>query len=523
MRQVVTLVVLAALMACGPTPAPQPPTPPKWDLSIHVTDQETNKPVPKAVTSVHTTDPTKRIVIVAGEDGVAYYAGLPQAGYSACARAEKYQQGGETCNGVNLTTSQATGIALKPDAPPPPPARQGQITNNKFIWQDAGGPFLVRSTSFFWALWGELFDTERTDQNWATAAGHDYVRIFAQVGGDSWSDRAVGPATPGWKDAITRVTDKAYDKYGMRVQWTLFAWAKGLSASERSAAVQTFLSAIDGRHHKVAAVEISNEGWSNGPDFEETRKLAADVKARFPGFVALTAPNGDSCDIQRELYGGSKATLITLHFSREFAADGPWRSVRQPWRESDFDCDGLPTAYSSNEPMGPNSSVNEDADPLRLTLTAIVSWLTGVANYTYHTDAGIRGGGHADLERGRVANFWQVENWTATTGAIKLWAEKLNPALPNWKKTNGHWDDCPMKLVDPEQLMRQYCAQSGPTFVCAALDQKETVHVKPLKTSKVTIHHPVTGAVLFDGVVNGGQDFAYPSTPSGLVILGQQQ
>ncbi len=76
------------------------------------------------------------------------------------------------------------------------------------------------------------------------------------------------------------MTDLAYDRYGMRVQWTLFGGAPfTASATSRTALVDRFAALARGREHKIFAFEIANEAWQNGfrgaQGLSELRNLAS--------------------------------------------------------------------------------------------------------------------------------------------------------------------------------------------------------------------------------------------------------
>ncbi len=111
----------------------------------------------------------------------------------------------------------------------------------------------------------------------------------------------------------------------------------------------------------------------------------------------------------RQLYGGGVCDVVTIHPDRDISkADGPWRPVRQPWFLQ-FTPD-IPELVEIGEPIGPQSSVAEDADPLRLTMAAAVGALCGAGAYCLHTGAGIRGGG--------AANLWEVRHIEATLAGL---------------------------------------------------------------------------------------------------------
>ena len=65
---------------------------------------------------------------------------------------------------------------------------------------------------------------------------------------------------PDYDKVIAGLTDLAYDKYGLRVQWTLFGGAPSTPPGRaREALVDRFATMSRGREHKIFAFEIANE------------------------------------------------------------------------------------------------------------------------------------------------------------------------------------------------------------------------------------------------------------------------
>ena len=66
--------------------------------------------------------------------------------------------------------------------------------------------------------------------------------------------------------------------------------------------------------------------------------------------------------------------------------------MRDAWRVNAIG--GIPPV-SSNEPIGPGSSVNTETDPIKLVSAAAFSWMAGLPMYVYHT--GCRGQGNRSI------------------------------------------------------------------------------------------------------------------------------
>ena len=166
-----------------------------------------------------------------------------------------------------------------------------------------------------------------------SAAGIDYVRVLGSVGGASWEDRQTDPRWTDYDAIIAGMTDLAYDRYGLRVQWTLFGGAPFTpSGPAREALVDRFASMAQGREHKIFAFEIANEAWQNGfagPEgLAELRRLGQRLNDKTTVLVALSSPaNGAAC----ATYAGSGADAMTLHYERGFGDEGPLQPLRRPW------------------------------------------------------------------------------------------------------------------------------------------------------------------------------------------------
>ena len=196
---------------------------------------------------------------------------------------------------------------------------------------DAAGPFNALGATLFWGAWAYKHDRPRLERNLEvlSAAGIDYVRVLGSVGGASWADRQTDPRWTDYDAIIAGMTDLAYDRYGMRVQWTLFGGAPSTpSGPAREALVDRFASMAQGREHKIFAFEIANEAWQNGfagPEgLAELRRLGQRLNEKTPVLVALSSPaSGAAC----ATYAGSGADAMTLHYERGFGGEGPTRAV----------------------------------------------------------------------------------------------------------------------------------------------------------------------------------------------------
>ncbi len=283
--------------------------------------------------------------------------------------------------------------------------RTGQVRADGRAVADAGGAFNALGATFFWGAWAYKSDRVRLERNLEalSAAGVDYVRVLGSVGGASWEDRQADPRWPDYDAIIAGMTDLAYDRYGLRVQWTLFGGAPFTpSGPSREALVDRFAALARGREHKIFAFEIANEAWQNGfagPEgLAELRRLGQRLSEKTTVLVALSSPAGEAACAT---YAGSGADAMTLHYERGFGPEGPLEPLRRPWSfpgAYDRACKGqLPSIVLNNEPIGPESSVRQDDSPSRIAAGYVMTFLAGNAAYVLHSGPGIRGGGAADV------------------------------------------------------------------------------------------------------------------------------
>src|SRR5262245_29542332 len=135
-------------------------------------------------------------------------------------------------------------------------ARTGPVRADGRALADAGGPFNALGATLFWGAWAYKFDRPRLERNLETlrTAGIHYVRVLGPVGGSSWEDRQTDPRWADYDAIIAGMTDLAYDRYGLRVQWTIFGGAPFTPGGPpREGLVDRFAKMARGREHKILA------------------------------------------------------------------------------------------------------------------------------------------------------------------------------------------------------------------------------------------------------------------------------
>lgn len=333
-----------------------------------------------------------------------------------------------------------------------------------------GAPWLAIGATFFPAAWAWRNDRDRLRANLAylAARGVDYIRCLAQVGpGQGWEDRTIDPRDPLWQASIAGVLEEAA-AVGLRVQWTIFGNLDlSPTAAERRSVVVRVLDVARTYPTTIFAIEIANEPFGTGwTDLAELRALAFVARSTSPFLVALGAAPTEAESSSWNLDGPANALVVHLDRSQSGTC-GMWRPARQPWEVQFYP--SVPGLWLNNEPIGPQSSVNPDDDPWRLTAHAAVTWLAGGAAFVFHAGPGIRFGGAEDRRRGRAANFDELPAIDVALRGIATVRGVLPPDAPNWNPQNAHWPGYPFEsgpivaAQAADTLCRAYAITQGRT------------------------------------------------------------
>jgi hypothetical protein len=237
---------------------------------------------------------------------------------------------------------------------------------------------------------------------------------------------------------------------------------------------------------QVLLLETANEYQLNGFDASQVRVLTRRMNDRTSVLVAASTPPGlwpqvdpdhagpdDRATIAewQTLYGGGVADALTFHADRDTGkASGAWRPVRELWKLQ-YAGGEIPRLWINNEPIGPQSSVAADDDPVRLAMSAAMTWVSGMAAYTLHTGAGVRGGGAVDRDLGRVANLWEVANIDETVRMLRGVRRALPATLPNWQRLNWNRPEHPCTITREQaeqDLSAHVAAREADRFVIAS-------------------------------------------------------
>lgn len=410
-------------------------------------------------------------------------------------------------------------IPLPTPTPTPEPqfkGRTGKVLRCDHALCDEQGPFSALGATMFSAMRHYKFDRERLERNLKTLAENkfDYFRALGTV---AWEGREIDPNWTDYEGTIRGVTNLAYDKYGLRVQWTIFGDAQKIAPSKelRQKVVETFLKIANEMPHKIIMIEVANEYYKNGFDGDEgikqLREFSKFLRDRTDILIAASAPRGGVDGERASIYSGETADVLTFHTERAvFNPDNHWRPVRQPWGEPNFG--GV--IGSNNEPIGPGSSVNCDQEPLRLIAQAIVTAISKVPFYVFHSRAGV--GNNADVCG--LNGDMDLSQMPGITN-MKVIKTYLPSDLTNWTKHNHYWPGNPFKYYgDGKQdhmttdgakngAMRAHAATRGNDFIVAPTGIKGTLVMESKRAMEFDMIDMVTGQIIERKTMNADTKF----------------
>ena len=201
--------------------------------------------------------------------------------------------------------------------------------------------------------------------------------------------------------------------------------------------------------------------------------------------------------------------------------EGGWLPVRDCYWAGELP--GLPP-FSSNEPIGPGSSVAAENDPIKLVMAAAFAWTANLPMYVYHTSAGVFG----------------REEFQVMPGAgdfIPLL--KILPAdLPSWQRNDGREANAPFTAFANGQpnkwwpevsnatngVVRNTGAIKNGEFVAlpiGILDGGVTLQAR--RPMEFRVYHPLTGAVVTNLTMKVGGELRLQRGPGAYIIRGKVQ
>lgn len=414
-------------------------------------------------------------------------------------------------------------------------------------FRDDTGPFLGLGASYFQAMHDAKYNRALLNHNLAllAAKGFNYVRILSMV---SWDGLEIAPVTftnrlervvPAWPDYWQHFRDllELADQHGLRVEVTIFADAQHVmpSTEVRRAHLDGILANVAGREHQVLHLEVANEAWQNGfpgtQGVADLRAFAQYLADRTPLLVAITSNDDTSDQGITSLYRGSAADLATVHFSRDTRTpEGGWLPVRDSYRAGRLP--GVPPV-TSNEPIGPGSSVAAENDPIKLCSAATFAYLANLPGYVFHSRAGIYGYEKCCPPGGDELRFED----TAGINAFQHLRPLLPPNLASWTRNDGIEPGAPFTVFCNDQPNRYWPDVNRPTNGCVRNigstngNQFVTLPMGILaggltlearRAVQFEVLDPLTGAVVTNLTLDAGKAFTLPQGPGAYIIKGRR-
>jgi hypothetical protein len=321
----------------------------------------------------------------------------------------------------------------------------------------------------------------------------------------------------------------------LRTEVTIFADAQYVMPSKaaRQAHLDGVLAAIAGRESKLLHLEVANEAWQNGfpgaqgsADLREFTRYLAD---RTRVLVAITSNDDTSNEGIINLHRGSAADLATVHFERDTRTlEGGWLPVRDAYRAGNLP--GVPPV-SSNEPIGPGSSVASESDPIKLCAAAAFAYLANLPAYVYHCRAGVFGFARCCPPAGTEDRFEDSAGIHAYPHLRRI----LPPDLASWTRHDGLESSAPFTVFCNGQSNRYWTEVRGATNGChrniGSVKEREFVclpmgilaggvTLEARRPVQFEMFHPLTGAVLSNLTMNAGQRCTLPPGPGAYILKG---
>ena len=368
------------------------------------------------------------------------------------------------CRAHGQPAGHSVRIGASPRRDPTAGAPIGAVFSNVKVWDltkarassglkgksfcDDDGPFLGLGASYFQALRHAKYDRERLNEQpgsprleglqlrpdpehgqlgWARdCAGEFHQPRRARDGGLAGLLAAVPrPARPGRPARAARrgdhlrrcpIRDAGPSRPGKRT-WTA-SWRTSPGASIRSCTWKW----------RTRPGKTAFPARRASPTCASSRSTSPTARS-VP--VAITSNDDTSDQGIISLYRGSAADLATVHFSRDIrTVEGGWLPVRDPYRAGNLP--GVPPV-SSNEPIGPGSSVGSESDPIKLCSAAVFAYLANLPAYVYHSRAGVYGYVRCCPPAGGEDRF---EN-SAGINAYQFLRQILPPDLASWARNDG--------------------------------------------------------------------------------------
>jgi hypothetical protein len=385
-----------------------------------------------------------------------------------------------------VAATTATVLAILPPAPTPP------FEN------------IVLGASLFKAAWAYKNDRPWLERQleWLRRHRFDAIRAFGTVGDpsrpDYWDGREIDWRWRDYAQIIAGTTDLAYDRFGIRVQWTIFADAQKNTPREadRAALVEEFVRLARGRERKILAFEVANEFWQNGFEGPEGIRQLQRFSERLHKSTSVPVAASAHADPLCAIYAAKAVDFASVHFDRGAPA-ARWSPLTKPWRVARqagqlATCE-LPERASNNEPLGPGSSIPQPLTPLNVVMTAVNTYVAGIPIYMFHTGPGVKDDPtHPQgLRPSELRELPDAERFFGGLAAIKGY---LPANIPGWKSITAADEDFPFTVKGKAAVVLAAANDSRFTITLAGVGGSvKLIARKPLEVKRID---PLTGKVV---------------------------
>jgi hypothetical protein len=424
---------------------------------------------------------------------------------------------------------------------PPTPIEPGKartgiphVVGAHGVGDDQGSHYYGGAT-LMWGPWAYRVDPGKLDRNLDTLAPGqlDWIRPIGHViePSDFWGPRANDLTVAGNVQQLGAYIDHCYVRNGLRQHLTIFGDVSYTPAI-RSGIVDSVIEMLRSRLDRLFCIEVVNEAELLKPTsfpVTEAKDYAKRLKAAFSStLVFVSSPNGDLCPAQQTIAGDTGTSGIEPHFSRsQGGTKGVWTPVTQPWMGDGRFCSHVGPLIINGEPIGPNSSGNQDTDPTRLATMILVGGVGGLCSDCFHTGTGVRG--IDDPARGIPADFSGIPNLSDILEAERQARALLNqfPDMPDWSR--GSSTDGPFTIHEwPNDstgvkgtIDRAYSSWSGANSLTACCNIRSTTTFTAKKAMHVSVRHARRA---LDEIVSidlaAGQSFTLDASTPGAAIVG---
>jgi hypothetical protein len=162
-------------------------------------------------------------------------------------------------------------------------------------------------------------------------------------------------------------------------------------------------------------------------------------------------------------------------------------------------------------------------DPVALSAMALVTYGSGIGAFVLHTGPGVRGGGEADLARGRHRNLWELPTVARIAEGLSAITKLMPGDFANWDKHDGLTDDPdrPVGVRDRTAVAGVYCFAKNPEFACAVVGIKKPLALVARRKVTASVHQLVGGSASTSKSFPPGSVINIPVTPPSALIRGR--